>query len=457
LKGNIPFFTCPEPALEQAYYFRWWTYRKHIVQTPVGFVLTEFITPVKHAGAFNTISCALGHHIAEGRWLRDPKYLDDYIKFWFRGNNGKPAAKFHNYSSWVAWAIHERFFVTGDHHQMLDLFDDLIADYHTWEQEKLLPSGLFWQFDVRDGMEESISGSRTDKNFRPTINSYMHANATAIAAIARHVGRTDVEKTFSEKAAAIKALVQEKLWDANARFFKAQTGASGLCEAREEIGFIPWYFSLPDKGYEDAWGQLIDPLGFWAPFGLTTAERRSHKFRTHGVGDCEWDGAVWPFAASQTLTALANVLRQYPNAPVTSNAFYDSMNTYVKSQHWGEKPYIGEYLDEKNGAWLKGDNPRSRYYNHSTFCDLVISGLVGIVPRADAKIEISPLVPRGTWDWFCLDEVPYHGELLSVVWDRDGSKFGRGRGLTVFVNGKPVGHGDDLVPIVTDEVIRAAG
>ena len=69
--ANAPLFNCPDKQLEETYYFRWWTYRKHIKQTPAGFVLTELITPVKHAGTFNTISCAAGHHLREGRWLRD--------------------------------------------------------------------------------------------------------------------------------------------------------------------------------------------------------------------------------------------------------------------------------------------------------------------------------------------------------------------------------------------------
>jgi hypothetical protein len=51
-----------------------------------------------------------------------------------------------------------------------------------------------------------------------------------------------------------------------------------------------------DLGYEDAWKEVLDPNGFKATFGLTTAERRHPKFRLHGVGGCEWDGAVWPFA-----------------------------------------------------------------------------------------------------------------------------------------------------------------
>ena len=50
--------------------------------------------------------------------------------------------------------------------------------------------GLFWQHDVRDGMEESISGSRRVRNARPTLNSYMYANAVAISASFSAVART---------------------------------------------------------------------------------------------------------------------------------------------------------------------------------------------------------------------------------------------------------------------------
>src|ERR1022692_4530930 len=43
MKQNVPFFTCPDPGVEQIYYFRWWTYRKHIKKTPAGFLVTEFL------------------------------------------------------------------------------------------------------------------------------------------------------------------------------------------------------------------------------------------------------------------------------------------------------------------------------------------------------------------------------------------------------------------------------
>ncbi len=85
-----------------------------------------------------------------------------------------------------------------------------------------------------------------------------------------------------------------------------------------------------------------------------------------------------------------------------------------------------------------GDKERSRYYNHSTFNDLIISGLVGVRPRADNVVEVNPLLPENKWDWFCLDNVLYHGKILTIIWDEDGMKYKKGKGLSVWVNGKKI-------------------
>jgi len=453
LVDNIPLFECPDGELEEIYYFRWWSFRKHIRQTPTGHVITEFLTPVSHAGEFNTISCAAGHHLAEGRWLRDRRYLNDYILFWLRGDEGRPQPHFHRFSSWFAAAAYDFYLVDGDREFVVDLLDDLVADYRMWEQERQMPDGLFWQYDVRDGMEESISGSRTARNLRPTINTYMFANARALANIARLADQPTLVTEFENKATQLKRLTQEHLWDAEAEFFKVRDEDGQLSDVREAIGFIPWTFGLPDSGagFEQAWSQFADTQGFRAPAGITTAERRHPGFRSHGVGTCEWDGAVWPFATSQTLDGLANVLRDTggettSSLPVTTGDYFDAFLTYVQSQHVNGKPYIGEYLDEVTGDWINRKD-RSRYYNHSTFADLLITGLVGLRPRADDVVEIHPLLPPGIWDWFCVDGVKYHGRMLTVLWDKDGTRYGRGPGLRVLVDGAEIAHSLALKPV----------
>ncbi len=449
LERNIPLFECPDGEVEELYYFRWWTYRKHIVETPSGYVVTEFLAPVSHAGAFNTISCAAGFHVAEGRWLRDDAHMNDYIRFWQRGHDGKPQPHFHKYSNWLAAAAYDRFLVNGDARFIVSMLDQFVSDYRAWETERKLPDGLFWQYDVRDGMEESICGGRRAKNTRPTINSYMFANAKAIAAIARLANEPGLEQEYNTKALELKRLTQERMWDSNAAFFKVRLENGDLCDAREAIGFVPWMFSLPDagKGYEAAWEQLMDSEGFHAPFGFTTAERRHPRFRSHGIGTCEWDGAVWPFATCQTLYALANALRDYRQTPVSARAYFDGFLRYVRGQHSNGQPYIGEYLDEVTGDWIDGKNDRSRHYNHSTFADILISGVVGLRPRPDDAIELHPLAPAGIWDWFCLDGVKYHGHMLTIAWDKDGSRYQRGAGLRVLADGKEIAKSDQLARV----------
>lgn len=448
METKIPRFECPDADVEEIYYFRWWALRKHLRRPPArpgesaqgGHVFTEFINRPE------PVSSALGHHLMEGRWLRDQSYFDDYVRWWLRGDGGRPQPKLHQYSQWLADALYQRFLVTHERAFVVGLLEDLVADYRRWEAEKRRPDGLFWQFDVRDAMEESISGSRTRKHVRPTINSYMFGNAQAIAAIARLAGRGAIAEEFSAKAAELRRLTRQALWNPASRFYEVRTESGELAGVREAIGFIPWYFGLPEPGNGDevAWAQLRDPAGFRAPFGITTAERRHPQFRSHGVGKCEWDGAVWPFATSQTLSALARVLRDYPQQSVTVADYFDAFLTYVRSHRLRGQPYIGEYLDEQTGAWLKGDHPRSRWYNHSTFADLVIAGIAGLRPRADDVVEVHPLLPADSWDWFCVDGVSYHGRSLTILWDRDGRRYGRGPGLSLWVDGKTVARGPDL-------------
>ena len=133
--------------------------------------------------------------------------------------------------------------------------------------------------------------------------------------------------------------------------------------------------------------------------------------------------------------------------------YFAHMERYVQSQSMRGKPYIGEYLDETTGYWLKGDQERSRYYNHSTFNDLMITGICGLRPRADRTVEVNPLLPADKWNYFCLDNVRYHGHNLTIVWDRDGQRYHAGKGLRVYVDGRLVGQRDTIGKLICKDVL----
>lgn len=452
LSDNILLFECPDSIIQQTYYYRWWTFRKHLKQTPDGFIFTEFITPVSHATTHNAISCALGHHIYEGRWLHHSRYIDDYISFWLFTEQYQEKSKFRSFSSWLPDAVYNRFLVNQDTAFLKKLLPLLDADYAVWEKERQREDGMFWQHDVKDGMEESISGGRRVKNTRPTINSYMYANALALSRMSSLFNSDSLKTKYADKAAKLKWLVQTHLWNDSAQFFEARSENGKMAHVREAIGFIPWYFNLPDddKKFANAWEQVTDTAGFRAPWGHTTAERRHPQFRSHGVGTCEWDGAVWPFATTQTLKGLSNLLTQYKHhGSMAANVFYEELYKYAWAHQKNGKPYIGEYQDERTGQWLKGDHPRSRFYNHSGFCDLVINDLIGLKPRIDNVVEVYPLLPENKWDWFCLDNIRYHDHILTILWDKTGKKYGKGKGLRIYSDAKEIYKGKKLQPVKT--------
>lgn len=66
----------------------------------------------------------------------------------------------------------------------------------------------------------------------------------------------------------------------------------------------------------------------------------------------------------------------------------------------------------------------------------MLSDLIGIEPQGDDFFQVNPLVPA-TWDYFIAEHVSYHGHNVTVLWDRDGSRYNSsgGPGMQVWVNG----------------------
>jgi hypothetical protein len=147
LVDNVPLFECPDSAIEKIYYYRWWTFRKQLVQTPDGFVFTEFITNVNWAGEYNTVSSALGHQIYEGRCLRNPEYTRDYINFWLFDDPKQAKPHLHAFSSWIADAVYNFYLVNLNKPFIEHALIPLNNDYHLWETERQLPGKMFWQFE----------------------------------------------------------------------------------------------------------------------------------------------------------------------------------------------------------------------------------------------------------------------------------------------------------------------
>jgi Alpha-L-arabinofuranosidase B (ABFB) domain/F5/8 type C domain len=480
-RENIPFIEVPDAEIQQIYYYRWSVMKRNLKYTRpgTGYIFTEFLTPVGYAGIYGGIAINIWHDYLDGRWLRNRQYLDDDMTHWARGRG---LERQYQYSNDLASAAYERYLVTRDRQFTVDLLNPLIDHFNGWTPERRegadivktgydAGSGMYYANPDTEATEYSIASYQTNNaykggwGYRPSINAFMYGDMRAIANIASLAGRADVTNDFNGRANALKANVQTKLWDPNRQFFfqmmrnnatqeygqhpdgRARNASlpifpeGTLVDGRELMGYVPWMFNLPDDraDYAQAWRQIVDPQGFNTPFGPATAEQRHRLFNFEAsAGCCKWDGPHWPLATSQALVGMGNLLHNYRNnTAVTKADYYAVLKKYTALQRKNGLPYVAEAADSLTGRWIYDSPNHSEHYNHSAYVDLVISGLLGVRPRADDAVDIHPLVPD-TWDYFAIEDIPYHGRNLSVIWDRTGSRYGKGAGLQVLVDGNRV-------------------
>lgn len=490
IEDNVPYFECPDKEIERTYYFRWWTFRKHIKRISKNrFVITEFLQKVGYADDYGVINCPAGHHIYEGRWLRNPKYIKSYLNFYLNDSLAKPR----QYSFWISDAFKEFVRIHPDSIWTKKNIFCLIEIFNQWEDHKDKGADLYWQHDMRDGMEMTVAGALSNNGkfrfmspmVRPSFNSYMYGDAIAISELCKSVGLDDVYNDFLLKAETIKSNVESILWNDSLNFFVSSFRnykKKGPLYVRELIGYVPWYFNLPSDitKYAIAWNELMDRNGFFAPFGPTTCEQRHPLFQvnyTDYKANCLWNGPSWPFSTTQTLVAMANYINNYNYKSVDKKDYFCLLKIYTNSHKFRQIPpdisfsnidfksfpyivdndrmWIDENLDPYTGNWharyrfmMRGEDTKERGkdYNHSGYCDLIISGLLGVRSQKDNSIVINPLVPD-SWDYFCLENVRYKNNDITVLWDKNGDKYNYGKGFIIIVNNEILVHEEGIKKI----------
>ena len=460
-RNNIPYFESSDQRLDRVYYYRWQLYRAHQRDLgTLGYVTTEFLDDVEwQRQPYATISAAMHHHINEGRWLRDRRYLNDYIGYMYDrgGIDGR-------YTEAVADAVWGRFAVDGDRNAALKHLNAMKRVYAAWDNHYDAAKGLYWIEPIQDATENTIGsidasggidGFTGGDAFRPSINSYMFANARAISRLAAMAGDAQAARAYAAKARDLRRRVQRSLWHQRFQHFVDRYKVANrhvrywdFIRGRELVGFVPWAFGLPadDVRSAVAWTHLTNPDRFAGRAGPRTVEpsyehyMRQYRFDPAGTGrpECQWNGPVWPYQITQVLVGLANFLNDYRHRSIGRADYARLLHRYADLHHQGDRLDLEEDYYPDTGRPIVGLE-RSHHYNHSAFADLIISGLVGLRPRADDVLEVNPLAPVDAKDphylrYFALQDVPYHGRLVTIVFDADGSRYRRGAGLRVLVD-----------------------
>ena len=224
---NVPFLETPDPDIDATWWYRWEVVTRHLTYgaPETGYTFTEFIDRPFWSGAYGAISCPLGHQMYELRWLADRRIVDDFARYWHE----TPGAEPRSYSNWFGDAVWATYLVSADRDFVARMLPSMERQYAGWVAERYdAAHGLFKWDGLHDGMEQSINSRQTDdheagaEGYRPTLNSYLYADAMAIANAAALVGDSARADGYRARAAAIKRRVHEELWDPRREFFLHQ-------------------------------------------------------------------------------------------------------------------------------------------------------------------------------------------------------------------------------------------
>ena len=261
---NLPLFDSDNSDLVAAYYYRVKSYKSHLIPTEwadIRHVVSEFGPTVPWGGPYGTINAAAGHHLREGRWLRDRSYLDGLVRFWIGSQVGGgsggvgPTGSFEPgvghfangtrgavgstpYSSWIISSAVDVAKVRGDwtlgqdFHGRPVQFGDLLGEMVAWWETRTLqlradcivangdrpgdpstrnrscldtpPAGRSTRGRLTSPYcytmadgWDAMEGSVSGDGCRPTINAMMYSEALAIAAVARSANVTNGSETAS--------------------------------------------------------------------------------------------------------------------------------------------------------------------------------------------------------------------------------------------------------------------
>lgn len=460
-QGRIPFFESADPEIDEIYYYRWALFRAHQRDLGAeGYISTEFLDDVSwQRQPYASLNDATGFHIGEGRWLHDRRLAGDYIDFMYNGGNDR------HFTDHMADSVYGRYLVDGDRAAAIQHLPVMRHIYRLWDERFDFAKGLYHVEPLLDATEYTVSsidasggkdGFRGGDSFRPSVNSYMFANARALSKLAGMAGDSAMAADYQARADALKARVLDSLWSEKLGHFIDRYQVSNEhvkywepIRARELVGYLPWMFSLPpdDPKYAAAWAHLLSPEHLAGHAGMRTVEAGyeyyMRQYRYLGADpECQWNGPVWPYQTTQVLHAVANLLDHYQQpGPITRSDYMRLLRQYTALHYQDGRPDLEEDYHPETGKPIVGLD-RSHHYFHSGYVDLVLTGLVGIRPRADDVLEVNPLLPHAkdpqALPWFRAQDIPYHGRRIAVTWDADGSRYGKGAGLSIEVDGKEV-------------------
>ena len=463
--ASLPDFRCSDPYLERYWWYRWYGLKLHALAP--GAPNYRHRTVTEGIAYFHVpITYSAQCHLRELRWLADPAWARGVVRTFL--DHQKPDGSLHGriyadhltgtdfyHADWGgavaaldavhpdaaflaevypglarygAWLATTR---DGDASGMLD-----VANHYETGQEYM---SRYQAVDPNADRAGWTGGLRL-KGVDITVYGYRLFRALERFAADAAPGDVARWRTAAERSARA---LRERMWDGDVGMFSDVNAATGArTGVKAAVCFYPYATDVTDASHTAGLARhLFNPREFWTPYPVPSSSADDPLFNADAEWqgkrhNCPWNGRVWPMTNAHVADALARVVRtQRPDWAPRLGDFLRRFFRMMTFDGRADRQNCFEHYHPYNGrgSVYRGIDD----YQHSWVNDLLVSHVIGVLPRGAAGVTIQPLalgVERAS-----IDGVRVAGRKLRVA--VAGGRF------RAWVNGRAAGTGKVGVPL----------
>ncbi|MEV5028295.1 Ig-like domain-containing protein [Paenibacillus sp. LPE1-1-1.1] len=466
---NVPYIDVPDENIKKIAYYRWWLNRFNYLDANIPGNDFQFPTSIEGVlGYNNAIVLTQPMHIQDLQYLRNPMYsYGNWVSVGetsnggaFTDNPGMPDNWNNYYTQYLSEAAWNSYKIHGGQ-------SEIIGNLAHYAEKDV--AGQLFRFDKNNNGViaydwGALTGNDADAvsfhwksgNQERAEGAYVYGGAKAAAEMYGFLGNEEKEAELGAIAADIQQGIMEELWDEEDQVFKHRHISTDELNPWKEINnYYPFTEGVPpnEEKYKEAF-RLWQDSAEYPIFPFFTANQKD-KAAAAAQGEAGSNNFS-TINSTVTFRLFAKALREYPSEYITADMYKQLLYWVAWAQYYdGDTRYpdANEFWANWNPATQKIDYRSWIHHNIlGNYNYTLIEDVAGLRPRLDKKIELWPLDIG--WDHFTVNNLNYHDQDLTIVWDKPGdgaTHYGTApEGYSVFIDGERAFTADKLVQLVWD-------
>ncbi|GAA4471864.1 Ig-like domain-containing protein [Phytohabitans houttuyneae] len=488
---DVPYIDVPDPALEKAIVYRWWGERYNSLDANASGYAYQYPTTIEGVNLYqNSVALTQPMHLQDTKWLRTP-----YLPYGQILNIGELSGSSafldspghtswnNHYSQYIGTAGLEAYNVHGGGKDVASKFAHYFEgdgagqlEHYDGNNDKLIAYDTNYMPGndadaITFGFPKANAGAPGARTIERPESAYVWGAFDAARQLYQ-IGGAEQAKVDQMAASAngIRDAVLGRLWSPDTRMFLAGTshGATSAATSNGRANPLPESARtlIPSKesNLYDVYAQNLIPFDQWQTYV------DGFRFLTYGDNfpifpfytANQYDRAAYGIGGSNNFSNI-NFTVQYRGVR-SALRHYDPEQKYINPAYakrlldwmaWSIYPNA-DLRAPNQAEYYSNWNPTAKTYNRNNpnhvmlgnMNYIFIEDMAGIQPRSDDKIELWPITFG--YDHFMANNLRYHGQDVTIVWDPDGTKYGLGAGYSLFVNGQKKVTTDKLGKLTYD-------